>query len=345
MIRLIIRGLLFISIALILYVFGVLIYAMITDFSPESQIKIEIENIPNDDPIPSDTFSLLTWNIGYAGLGEESDFFYDGGENVRMTQDIVSKNLAGILQVLDDVSAQTDFIMLQEVDINSKRSYFNNQLFEIKNTLPDFGSAYADNYLVNFIPSPFLNPFGKVKAGITSLYKDHIYEATRYSFPGNYAFPHYLFFLDRCFILIKIKTALDKDLIVINTHNSAYDDGNLKKQQLALLKQVMLEEYTKGNYVIAGGDWNQLPPDSSFLKNQSNVLPKDFPEPGWQAFYDLSTSTFRKIDKPYAPKTTQTGVIDYFIASPNVRALECNSIDLQFKYSDHQPVSLQVILE
>ena len=32
---------------------------------------------------PGDEVSILSWNVGYAGLGEESDFFMDGGKQPR----------------------------------------------------------------------------------------------------------------------------------------------------------------------------------------------------------------------------------------------------------------------
>ena len=49
------------------------------------------------------------------------------------------------------------------------------------------------------------------------------------------------------------------ELVLINTHNSAYDDGSLKKAQMEQLKVVLVEEAAKGNFVIVGGDWNQFP--------------------------------------------------------------------------------------
>ena len=45
---------------------------------------------------PGDSVSILTWNVGYAGLGEESDFFMDGGKQVRApSKAIVEKNMDG----------------------------------------------------------------------------------------------------------------------------------------------------------------------------------------------------------------------------------------------------------
>ena len=47
---------------------------------------------------PGDEVSILSWNVGYAGLGEESDFFMDGGKQTRApSKAIVEKNMDGIV--------------------------------------------------------------------------------------------------------------------------------------------------------------------------------------------------------------------------------------------------------
>ncbi|MDK7075501.1 endonuclease, partial [Lactobacillus gasseri] len=63
--------------------------------------------------------------------------------------------------------------------------------------------------------------------------------------------------LDRCFNVMRLPVKNDKELVLINSHMSAYDKGGLsKKKQLALLNHVMKAEIQKGNYVICGGDFN-----------------------------------------------------------------------------------------
>lgn len=49
----------------------------------------------------------------------------------------------------------------------------------------------------------------------------------------------------------------------MNLHLEAYDDGEGKEAQTAMLLQILQEEYVKGNYVIAGGDFNQSFPDGT----------------------------------------------------------------------------------
>ena len=72
---------------------------------------------------PGDSVSILTWNVGYAGLGEESDFFMDGGKQVRApSKAVVEKNMDGIVSTVKDLNA--DFTFLQEIEADpSTRSY------------------------------------------------------------------------------------------------------------------------------------------------------------------------------------------------------------------------------
>ena len=72
---------------------------------------------------PGDDVSILTWNVGYAGLGEESDFFMDGGKQVRApSKAVVEKNMDGIVSTVEALDA--DFTFLQEIEADpSTRSY------------------------------------------------------------------------------------------------------------------------------------------------------------------------------------------------------------------------------
>ncbi|NJM15622.1 MAG: hypothetical protein HC896_09855 [Bacteroidales bacterium] len=71
--------------------------------------------------------------------------------------------------------------------------------------------------------------------------------------------------LDRCFLLQRFGLSNGKQLVVINTHNSAYDDGTLRNLQMNYLKTILKNEQASGNYIIVGGDWNQCPP--GFIPN------------------------------------------------------------------------------
>ena len=68
-----------------------------------------------------DTLTILSWNIGYAGLGDNMDFFYDGGRRVRDSRERTARNLKEIVETISRVNP--DIALLQEVDLDSRRSY------------------------------------------------------------------------------------------------------------------------------------------------------------------------------------------------------------------------------
>lgn len=334
------------------YLLGMIGYAMSTDYDPPTETTVDISGSASKDTIP-DTLTFLNWNIGFAGLGEESDFFYDGGKKVHMPESIVKKNLKGITKTIQYQADSTDFFLLQEVDLSARRSYHQNEIEHISGVLPGYTQSFGKNYDVNFIPIPLTNPLGDVISGVASWSRFAPISATRHSFEGNYDWPTYLFFLDRCFLVKRFALANGKELLVINTHNSAYDDGTLKKKQMEQMQALLLSAYQAGNFVIVGGDWNQYPPDyqgvsghevSRTEENQNLFVSSTYPEPGWTWAYDPTVATNRSLSAAFDPETTSQYIIDYFLLSPNIELLEVRNIDLGFQYSDHQPVRLKVRL-
>ena len=336
---------------LFLFLGGVIGYAMFTDYQPAYKEPAVIETVSGTPELTADSIRLLIWNIGYAGLGKESDFFYDGGEHMRMSQELVEKNLEGIAKTLEPYKDQTDFFLLQEVDLGSRRSYYLNDAEKVSATLSGYSYAFGKNYDVRYIPIPLFNPMGRVLSGVATWSKYTPSESTRYNFEGNYDWPDYLFFLDRCFMLQRYSLPNQKELVLINTHNSAYDDGTLKAQQMAQLKAVLLEEYEKGHYVIVGGDWNQYPSGYAGVAGFPPIsqlerfyVPSNYPSAGWQWVYDPQVPTNRDLATAFKADSTPRGIIDYYLLSPNVEVMEVKGRDLGFQYSDHQPVELEVRL-
>ena len=158
--------------------------------------------------------------------------------------------------------------------------------------------------------------------------------------------------LDRCFLVLRNKLKNGKELLVINTHNSAYDDGALKEMQMKHLKKFITKEYNKGNFIIVGGDWNQFPPDitthpankQKFNLDKTTTIAKDYMAKGWTWAYDSNVATNRSLDKPLYEQSDKT-IIDFYLLSPNIEMLDIKTQDMKFKYSDHQPVYLHARLK
>lgn len=341
--------LIYLSIIIISFVVGFLIFIITSDYDPPHKKQVYKSDKPD---VLSDTatYRLLIWNIGYGGLSAEMDFFYDGGEKVRPSEKILRRNLKAIKDELYN-HRNKDFILLQEVDKKAKRSYHINQYQELANWYESYIPAYGKNYDVAFVPIPLRDPMGHVNAGVMTLSEKKPVRAVRHAFPGDFSFPVNYFMLDRCFLVNRYMLDNGSQLVVVNTHNSAYDNGKLKKQEMAMFKKFLVKEWEKGHYVIAGGDWNQSPPgfnpdfDKNVMdnKNRSDISPDYLPE--WTWAYDNSVPTNRRLMKPYKKGKSPTTVIDFYLLSPNIRLKNVQTINRAFKYSDHQPVELSIALE
>jgi endonuclease/exonuclease/phosphatase family metal-dependent hydrolase len=338
-------GLLFVSLAIFLLVITIF------DYQPSHE-EVLFQTEQGYTVIDTnEVYNVMTWNIGYGGLGKDMDFFYDGGSGVRTEQDIFHRNIDQIMHLLFR-GRKIDFCFLQEVDIHSKRSYYLDQ-FEVLQARLDYAHySFARNYDVLFVPVPLLRPMGSVKAGQVSMSRYIPLESTRYALPGNYPWPKGLFLLDRCFILERYQVQGGNELVLINTHNSAFDDGSFRKKQLDKLLDMMQMEYSKGNFVVAGGDWNMNPPgfDPSAIYTGDAIKVVEpaidegtFPE-GWTIAFDPQVPTNRSLDQAYFRGSTKTTVIDYFVCSPNVQVIDSRGLMLMFEHSDHNPVLMQFIL-
>ena len=340
-------GIIIIAIAVI-FIFLIL-YASVTDYRPNEKTQVFTSSSPGTLS-DSAELNLLIWNIGYSGLDKSMDFFYDGGKQVRTSKGNTSNNLVAVTDFLKQ-NDSVDFIMLQEVDKHSKRSYEINEVDTIIKSLSGYNACFGMNYDVFYVPLPFISPMGKVKSGILTLGKTVPFSSVRYSFPGNYAWPKSLFMLDRCFLVNRYPLTNGKELVLINTHNSAYDDGSLRKKQMEYLKSFLIKEYTKGNYIIVGGDWNQSP--AGFRPGYANhpfdtvnvtYVSPDFMAPTWHWLYDKSQPSNRRVATPYDPEKTPTTVIDFYLLSPNIEPISVHTEDLGFAHSDHQPVIARIRL-
>ena len=329
------------SISLLLI--GFLIFASLTDYRPEE--KILLGKFDNPDTIHAGVnYKMFDWNIGYGGLSQQFDFFYDGGKMVRPDRESLEYNMFEThkaLQAADSV----DFILLQEADVKAKRTYRINQFEFLNERLPDFFPFFAPNYKVRFVPSPLLTPMGAVHTGLLTMSKKLPSETFRVAFPGNYSWPFALFMPDRCFIISRYPIASGNEFVLINVHNSAYDDGNLRKMQMDYLKQFLLKEYAKNNKVLVCGDWNQCPPNfkAQYANDVLDTLNKmdieeNFPDLGWRFYFDASVPSNRRVDKPYTMGESLTTTIDFCLASPGIAVHEVKVQDDRFQLSDHNPV-------
>ena len=242
----------------LLFLAGILLLALIwltiREYRPEAEETLAVPS-GTETPAPGSSLEILTFNTGYAGLDKTQDFFMDGGSQVQPdSRQEVEENLQGIAGILKEHPA--DVYFLQEVDLDSKRSYRIDQQAYYQENL-DLPGVFACNFKCDFIPYP-LPPIGKVESGILTMTDLAVSSASRISLPESFSWPVKTCNLKRCMLETRIPlTGTDRELVLINFHLEAYDSGEGKIRQSQMLAEKLQKEYEAGNYVIAGGDFNQ----------------------------------------------------------------------------------------
>lgn len=336
--------------AVILFAVLFILFLTIVEYRPKP-----VENIPFTSGtkmlLRGKPYSLMNWNIGYAGLGKDEDFFMDGGKKVRPdSKKYVEKYFDGIKKTIG--SYTSDILFIQEIDLKSKRTWKMNQ-FEVIKNLTGKGSSFAYNYKCFYVPFP-LPTIGKIESGVSTFTDFETTSAQRNSLPVPFKWPVRLANLKRCMLITRIPVYENggdsgRELVLANFHLEAFDSGEGKIAQTKALKQFIDDEYAKGNYVIAGGDFNQRFPGSETFDLvwkdgwHPGQLDADMLDSGWQFVFDDSLPTCRSNARPYndedaAAHNWQYHVIDGFIISPNIEKLSINVIDKDFENSDHNPI-------
>ncbi|WP_409015924.1 endonuclease/exonuclease/phosphatase family protein [Anaerostipes caccae] len=332
----------------VVFVFtGLLIFVTVMEYRPQKTESIKksegTREVSREDP-----FTVVSLNTGYAGLGEDEDFFMDGGTKVRPdSRAQVEENLAGIAGILKEHRADAYF--LQEVDLDSKRSYSTDQK-KYYETMLGLGGMFAYNFKVAYVPYPWPT-IGHVESGLLTLTDARINQAERIALPESFSWPLKTCNLKRCLLKTRVPVKGSRaELILINLHLEAYDSGEGKEAQSKMLLKVLEEEYKKGNYVIAGGDFNQTfegitkYPIRSKEDWTPGAIGNEILPAGFQFAIDDSYPTCRLLNKAYE-KDSQVYVIDGFIVSPNVQVEQVKVMNHDFRYTDHQPVRLKVKLK
>ena len=348
----------------LLYVVGFLVFGTLTDWRPEGTQALPVSQQSAAEPVVQDSvLSFLTWNVGYGGIGDKDFFFYNqkGGfwwtkpGTVRMSKERVIENVGGHGQTLRQ--HPSDFVLLQEVDTAARRSHYVNQLALLRSARPKYALNFAPNFVSKRVPLPLLQPwdhYGYVVGGIVSMSRFQPSVAERIQLPGEFPWPTKLFQLDRCALRSVYPVQNGKDLVIYNLHLSAYDKGGgIRYQQMQAVRAAALADYEAGRYVVVGGDWNQLPPGFNWFSLNPTVKrtapPKvvdfDFMPPGWAYAYDPANATVRDSHIPYDTHRTRRSVIDFFLLSPNLTIRKVEGIEQGFRFSDHQPVYLEVELD
>lgn len=346
----------FLKILLIILLIVVLValcylgYVLTTYYRVEDNQELTVVNGGMEGKVPVGTeLTIESYNIGFAAYTPDFSFFMDGGKYSRaFSKESVIDDMNSIRKHLDEYNA--DFYFVQEVDTDSTRSYNVNEYELLVEPFADKSVVFAQNYDSPYLFYPFIKPHGASKSGIVTMSTYDITSSIRRSLPIQTDFAKFLD-LDRCYSVSRVPTANGKELVLINFHLSAYTtDPTVGDQQLQMIYDQVKAEVDKGNYVICGGDFNKdLLRDSSKyfgIPSEDWSWAKSFPYDTLPDFLKVVAPldsmkpipSCRNANMPWDPETNFQITIDGFMVTNNIEVVSTNVVDLQFAYSDHNPV-------
>jgi|GEM_PF-5074700 endonuclease/exonuclease/phosphatase family metal-dependent hydrolase len=280
---------------------------------------------------------IISWNLGYAGLGKNNSFFFDGkgeGRILPVSKKDVISSLDNQIKFL--IKSDPDIILLQEVTSSSIINYKVPMLDIILHRMKKYKYSY-------FHPTTDIF-FSKIVHGDLVLSKKE-FKCNLVNLPME---------AKGLSKLIKQKYAAivcdfllnNKHISIINTHLSAFDPNSTTRhdQLLTLIDNINSKQPT-----IIGGDFNMSPVSLNLFTNQnhysfwvsniSNAILDQLKNRGMKILFDSSSPTVRTNEKPY-DKTNYKTITDFFIYSKKFKINIVKTYDLDFLYSDHNPILL-----
>jgi endonuclease/exonuclease/phosphatase family metal-dependent hydrolase len=151
-------------------------------------------------------------------------------------------------------------LLLQEADVNSKRSAYVDQVkWLLDHTGLNYG-VYASQWRADYVPS---DGIGAVDSGNAILSRYPIRDAERValSLRGDLPAIERYFYLRRNLLRARVDVGA-RTLDVVNVHAEAYAKDGTKRAHIERFQAELERLAESGALVLAGGDLNALPPGS-----------------------------------------------------------------------------------
>ncbi|MBT7822311.1 MAG: hypothetical protein HN674_04170 [Candidatus Marinimicrobia bacterium] len=232
----------------------------VTEFSDSSDAIMYEANHKTSTSYNGGVFTVVTWNIRF-GIARFPFFGDSCGDGVVLDDDAIEKNMAAIADSLNRMNA--DIVLLQEVDVSSKRTGYLNQVqYLLDNTNLNY-ACYASMWKADFIPS---DGIGRIDAGNAILSKYELTDAERIQLrlrTDQDGLTQY-FYLRRNLVKAKIPALSqgEKNLFAVNIHATAFATDDTKQKHIDTYLETLSEIHTSGNIFVTGGDLNSVPPGS-----------------------------------------------------------------------------------
>lgn len=340
--------------SVLVIIISYLIYVFTSYYRVEDNAPLDIHTVGTaaEEISTGTSYSIITYNIGFCAYTQDFSFFMDGGKSSW------AESEESVIDDADDIGnflkgRDPDLYFLQEVDTDGTRSYHVNQFERIMDITGDGSYIFAQNFDSPFLFWPVYQPHGSNQSGIVTYTFAEPESSIRRSLPVSESVTR-IVDLDRCYSITRIPADNGRELCLYNLHLSAYgSDASVREGQTSMLFADMEADYEAGNYVIVGGDFNHDLRDedtSDFPAWAQNFPVEDLPAGFSLAFdvcegeCDLEADSCRDTEYAYDPGNTFTVLLDGFIVSDNVTVEYYENLDLDYVYSDHNPVYMEFSL-
>lgn len=288
----------------------------------------------------SDVLNITVWNLGYGGLGRDSDFVADGGKHTfPPSRAAVQANVAAINELAGGEDA--DVLIFQEIAHGGPVNYWVNLKGSLDQTLASRSSVFFADFQTRLLPWPL-----HMRHGQAIYARPAIESADVVPLPAE---DTAIFGVKRRYASTVARIPIagsEHGWTIASVHLAAFDpDAAVRTRQLRELLAWARAEYESGQHVVLAGDWNFQIAETNFPNTtDEQYLFWLFPFPqselpaGWRIGADASVPSVRTNYQPYVPGENYVTTIDGFIVSPNVAIESLAGVDLGFEHTDHQPV-------
>lgn len=327
------RGLIILGILITLPLVAIVIFYFwgSAKTSPQNEELMTYEGVTNlESESPDETYTVITYNIGYlSGLTNNLA--------VDRSQQLFENNLNTALNALKPL--KPDIIGLQEVDINSHRSFGVNQVTELAQGLNLGYGAIAINWNKNYVPFPYL-PFSahfkQMLSGQAILSRYAIASQKRIVLEKVAGKPFFYnaFYIDRLAQISKI-TIDNQPITIINVHLEAFDEPTRRKQT-EFIKDI-LKQYLDQTPVFLIGDFNSSLEGSEETDPTIKLL---LEHPKLQPAIPEASQT--QADQFTFPSDEPIAKLDYIFYTPDsIEKVEAKVVSQVEQASDHLPVLMK----
>jgi len=298
-------------------------------------------------PQPKRALKVVSYNIGHCQGVKENAWDYRDKETTKRQLDRVANAM---------VKMDADIFLLQEVDLDSKRTYHINQIDFIKEKTKHPYHVCATVWEKNYIPFPYWPPahhLGYVRSAncILSRFPLQNHERIIFEKPKSNPFWYNWAYIDRGIQRADVQIG-DQKIALLNIHLEAWET-KAREDQIKIVNSYINEIDIP---VILGGDFNTILPDATIRTGFLDDPDVDYGEDQTLAWFFKNAASLQipklseKSDDPFKlytfPSSEPDRRLDHiFLLGDTLSFSQFFVEDRASTASDHLPVVAKIKMD